>query len=702
MSRDEYLQKANEGFIKDTLKKGWEKLKSLFSIGMKKVKGFITIFDSNGNVFPVVSPCAVIDKFSGSDAVEVYAPKALSDLTIQAGGNGCEEIAHVEHSDEYFEDAPEGSREYENFLSIRQHFGRGVSESWEGVVRDRNKYTEDSEGLSQGWLKLNNADFEAIVKKLIDQRVNGEGKVVKTSNGSTIKPYDNILVFGAPGIGKSTIPEMIVNEYNKNVKDGDPSKMISLIKINCGRLKSGDLLMPTPPRAVDIITGIQDDEKTFPTAAKYIDSLSPEENERLKRKLGGINQFKVTDVPKSWFPAYRPVGGEYDEIQRDMANSGVYTDDDGKTIKVGNGGIIFLDELLRAEPDIFHELMNFLFERELEGWKLGSKWAIIACSNRPCDSKKVADTWNDWMDEPAEAERFAIKCLLIPDPESWMNYERKSWKEEDFGKIDILFDFIFEKSSRIKLGDDREEYPRWISQVSKTNLGVDSNQSGLSLSPRMWDKIINRIKDKMTEEGINNILKMTEKQLRSACEGSMDPNLLPVFLDWFEQHKNRVDINLIMDDPTFIKLKDEDINDSVRANTVIDSVITGIKDEFGDNKDALTDEKLANIAAWIGINFHGDIEYAIKFVRFIGDEFFDGLYGTTKFIETMYTINAAYPQSDLYDDIDRYENRAKDPWPEDSLERIKEKMRKFFPWRIKGDEILFYGKAKAPKRKEVE
>ena len=32
MSRDEYLQKANEGFIKDTIKNGWEKATSFFKL----------------------------------------------------------------------------------------------------------------------------------------------------------------------------------------------------------------------------------------------------------------------------------------------------------------------------------------------------------------------------------------------------------------------------------------------------------------------------------------------------------------------------------------------------------------------------------------------------------------------------------------------------------------------------------------------
>ena len=75
MSRDEYLQKMDEGFFKDrvapAIKKGWEAVKSAFKIGMAKIRDFIAIFDNEGKVLPVVSPQAVIDKFSNVKGVDV-------------------------------------------------------------------------------------------------------------------------------------------------------------------------------------------------------------------------------------------------------------------------------------------------------------------------------------------------------------------------------------------------------------------------------------------------------------------------------------------------------------------------------------------------------------------------------------------------------------------------------------------------------
>ena len=703
MSRDEYLHNVKEGFIGDKIKKGWEKLKSMFKIGMKKVKDFIAIFDSSGKVLPIVSPCAVIDKFSGSDAVEVYAPKALSELTIQAGGNGCDERAPEDSSNEDYEDAPEGSLEYNNFLSISQHFGGSVSESWEGVVRDRNSYTSDEEGFSESLDTLTYDMFEKFINELLDERIKGKGKSTKYGDGTVTDPYKNILVFGCPGIGKSTIPNAVIKKYNENVAGGDPSKMVSLIKINCGRLNPGDLLMPTPPKAVDILGEIKIDKATFPNANEYLDSLTPEENEQLQKKVENSAQFLVTDAPKSWLPAYKPVGGKFDEIQDDKANSGIYRDKEGNTIKVGNGGIILLDELLRAPAEIFHELMNFLLERELEGWTLGSKWAIIACSNRPCDSKRVMQTWTDWEDEPAEKSRFAMKFLLIPEPESWKEYERSKWSKEGLGDIDIIFDFIFDKSSRVK-----GEYPRWISQVSKSKQSPDSIQS-TPVEPRQWSETINAIKKYMKDNEINNILKLTPEQLDEAIYGKIDKNLRPEFVEWFRDHREKIDIDMIMDDPTYLKLDKEIVNDVVKVNNIIDNIVTELSDRYKEDSSGLTDEKMANIVTWIGRNFPGNVEHLLKFMMAVSSNkgVWEGIYGTSKSIKTQWTIRAAYPEQDLEKEVKNRENKKlengeKSPnaWPEGSLDEIKEIMRKYFPWRIKGDEIRFYDKFEAPDTKD--
>ena len=706
MNRDEYLQKTNEGFITNNIKKGWEKIKSLFKIGMKKVKDFLAIFDNEGNVLPIVSPCAVIDKFSGSDAVEVYAPKELSQLTIEAGGNGCEEHAPEDTSEGDYEDAPEGSLEYDNFLSIRDMIGGKISESWEGVLKDRNSYTTDDEGFSDSLDSITYDKFEKLINDLLDERISGKNGSTKYGDGTVTEPYKNILVFGCPGIGKSTIPNMVIKKYNENVANGDPSKMVSLIKINCGRLNPGDLLMPTPPKAVDIIADITGDKEVFPNSNEYLDSLSSEESELLQKKIDNSAQYLVTDAPKSWLPAYKAVGGKFDEVQDARANSGIYKDKNGNTIRVGNGGIILLDELLRAPAEIFHELMNFLLERELEGWTLGSKWAIIACSNRPCDSRRVQETWDDWEEEPAEKERFAIKYLLIPEPESWMEYERKKWGEEGLGKIDIIFDFIFDKSSKIG-----QEYPRWISQVPASKKSKESAQS-TPVSPRQWSETINSIKKYMKDNHINNILKLTPEQLDEAITGVIDKNLRPEFVMWFEDHCKRIDINMSIEEPTYFKLDDEVINDVKQSKAIINNLSTEIIEKFKDDPSKLDDDKLANIVIWMARNFKNDMRITFDFLEELISHIFKDQsdFAIVKYHKTMMMVEAAFPMNNnvnargeketFEDGINYCINRKTDTWPADSMDIIKGYMKEYFPWRIDGDKIKFYDDVDTFKNKE--
>ena len=428
MSRDEYIQKVNEGFIKDTIKKGWNKVKSFFGILFGKIKDFIAVFDSEGNILPVVSPMAVIDKFSGSNAVQVYASKDLSDAVVTAGGKGCEERAPLMDDNEIYEgDAEKGSPEYNNFLRFasvvkesmnQEDAGENVNESWDEVVKERVPYGNDPERNREMSVfeEINMEDFEEILKDMIDRRITFADDLSDEEKGR------NILVFGAPGIGKSTIPNMVIKKYNESV-NYDPSKMISLININCSLLKSGDLLMPTMPKPVDVLDAIEQYGQTFKDETNRIEAMSDEEKNGLIKTMKINTQYKADDTPKSWLPAFKPTGNDdADAAYGAWANGGIYQVSENEFVKTGNGGIIIFDELLRADDDVFGDLMNFLLFRRLHEYVLGSKWVIIACSNRPCDDDEIAEAWDSWNNSIAKKDRYAKFFQLIPDPASWKKW----------------------------------------------------------------------------------------------------------------------------------------------------------------------------------------------------------------------------------------------------------------------------------------
>ena len=700
MSRDEYLHSVEEGFIKDTIKRGWEKVKSFFKLGYKKIKDFIAVIDEAGNVLPVVSFSATIDRIADMTGVDVFAPSMISDLVVEAGGNGCEEKAPLREDNEIYNYGPDGREEYiqwlkdkkfmdepeyKNMMTLTKMLGEsaGVSdeelnklfESWDGVKDARVTLVDNKEleGLDQ----INADEFAEILNTKINDWSVRRGKArVRVVNGiekvGKVKP--NIFVFGAPGIGKSTIPNAVVEKYNKDIDK--PEDMISIISINCANLKAGDFMMPTMPREVNITHEIEDFKDAFPQASAAIEELTPKQKEELENVIYHSNQFKATDAPKTWLPSYRKTGNDFiDNLLNDAANGGVY-DKDGKSIKVGGGGIILFDEFLRADADIFGELMTFLLERKLNGWVLGDRWTIIACSNRPQDDGKVADRWAEWFG--AARDRWGKMVQLIPDPEDWKKWARSKGCDE------LLLDFIFEDSDESMSG---AEYARWHSMVTN---GAGDSQQVKPITPRTWECVFTEFNDYEIEHDYDDLSEMTMEEIEKILKGSFDENFKHEIMDWLEDHKDNIDLEKVMNNPEEVYMPRQFINDPAKALILIQSLYKDFAMKYRKDIDGFTDEQLANICLWLGNNYKDD------FVQVYG--FMDKLTKTilkdksehniNNYIKTMQVLMAGYPLKGFEDDVEYGEQNQN--WPEGSLEIIKDLMRKYFPWRIDGDKINYF------------
>ena len=713
MSRDEYLQSVEEGFIKDTLRKGWDKLKSMFKIGMKKIRNFIAIFDSDGNVFPVVSPQAVIDKFSDSNGVKVYAPSAMSDSVVAAGGNGCESTASHIDDDGIYNYGPDGkefsrwmkegkykdSQEYKNLMSmpsiIKEHYNctdeeareifedmfdpdQLLDESWDGIVKSRVGYVD--KGELSGLREINTKEFDRILTKMIDERITNGGKTIVRADGKVGRPSRNVLVFGAPGIGKSTIPNQVIDRYNEAAGD-DPSKQITLISINCSLISEGDFMMPTMPKENDIMTSIKKFSKAFPQSAEYLEGIDDEQAADIAQTIAASGQFKSSDAPKSWLPSYKPTGDKKIDIMLDTyANGGVYEDKEGYTRKTGNGGIILFDEFLRANASVFSQLMNFFLERRLQDWKLGSKWVIVACSNRPCDDGEVSRVWKDWNDSPASKDRQERMYQLVPNPEMWKNWIRTKGVDE------LLLDFIFEKDSM-----SGDEYPRWHSAVRR---GSGDSKQVKPIFPRTWEAAFNAINNFELDNDLDDISEMTTDQIEECIGGIFDVDFVAEITTWLRDHMNKVDLDAIMKDPKSVYLPKKFVNDSAQAGILVQNLLKEFEARFKEHPEDCSDDELANIIAWLGINYRGDMVAIQNFMEELVKNVFKdkGENRLAKYVKAFQTLEAAYPTRDIEDDIKYYESLPEDsyPWPEGSLEIIKGIMREYFPWRLNGDKIKYY------------
>lgn len=713
MSRDEYLQKANEGFIKDTIKKGWEKAKSFFKVCMRKIKNFIAIFDSEGHLLPVVSPQAVMDNFAGSSAVKVLGTNALNDSVTEAGGKINKSAPTFDEG--VYDEGPDGdeffdwklnkeyknSIEYKNFMSIpsiiKEHYNYSdeefekLNEAWKNVADARVSYGGKTKGLSKV-TAIDVNKFEKKINRLITDWSINSGKSTIMVNGEKVnigKPMRNMLVFGAPGVGKSTVPQMVVDKFNRNAAKGDKSQMISLISIDCSLIDAGGFMMPTMPKENDILRTINDFSDSFPESGEYFNKLTKDEQEKVAATIENSGQFKSSDAPKYWLPSYRYTGNdEIDKILDDYSNGGVYTDEDGRSYKTGGGGIILFDEFLRCDPDVFKQLMNFLLKRELNGWKLGSKWAIMACSNRPCDDAGVEEVWNSWSAMPASKDRWSEFYQLIPDPESWKKWARKKGCDE------LILEFIFDDNDK-SAKDANGEYVRWHTMVRDAS--EDAEQVA-TISPRRWEDVFSKLGRakimKSREEGreISDISELSLDEIQEELEGVLDKDFITVFIDWLETNMDKINLDAVMKDPKSVYLPKKYVNDPAGSQVLIRKLSKDIQARYKDNPGDCTDEQLANIAIWLGMNYKEDV-YAIQnFIEELVDNVFKNKseFRILKYIKMWQVITAAYPPKDIYDNIKTYESRSDHPWPKNSIEIVKDLMREYFPWRIDGDKIKYY------------
>lgn len=211
-----------------------------------------------------------------------------------------------------------------------------------------------------------------------------------------------VMIWGAPGIGKTQIVQAVLKEMDEKL--GGQRR---LIDVQTSKMAPDDWALP----------------------AIYQSSTG---------------EMAAQDIPKNWLPVYKPVADKEENAKRDeAANQGV-------------GGLLFFDELSRAAPSVQNTCLKIMDEKIIGDQKLGSKWAVIAASNRTED-----DPDSDISFGKALGNRFT-QINYVPD--------FKSWKEWAIDKIDSrILDFL----------EFNQEY--------FYNMEDDPEQS-IFASPRSWDE----------------------------------------------------------------------------------------------------------------------------------------------------------------------------------------------------------------------
>lgn len=403
----------NEGLLDKTKKfisKGVNKIKNAFkSFGLKVNDYFVSFFGKDGEL-PVMNPYTSLNYISTGKVPGVTAYSPVRNEYVN--DNVPTEAKPIE-SDEYYP-LEWSDREKENYKTLLEIVNEGFNEAdYEDSLNEGQRV---GMGKEHGGIRdSRDVDSKGLKFRLQKHILTGNPDDV----GAGQKPNNPILIWGAPGIGKSTIPNAVIEEFNEINKRTDPQHKKSLFVVECGDLTTDGFAIPIPKRE-----RMDDLLKTRPSWKKHAEELGMTEDD-----LRTIIVNRAVDIPKTWVPCYPVIEGPEGEMLRDIANGNVVEvrDEDGKTRSEErcDGGILLFDEFLRADPQVFRILMQVFNNRTVQQkYKVGNKWSFIVCSNRPNDDEEVEQ--NASRLTPALGSRFAAQYNFIPDFNDWRKWAEKT------------------------------------------------------------------------------------------------------------------------------------------------------------------------------------------------------------------------------------------------------------------------------------
>ena len=224
-------------------------------------------------------------------------------------------------------------------------------------------------------VKLHTEDPEAKYNIIVDD------DELKAEIKMSLLDHDlaRLMIWGAPGIGKTAILMNVLEEMRKD--------------------------FPNYRLIVKTLSNETPDNFTLP---KYIDVEGQE---------------FATDVPKTWLPVYKPTGDPVEDKKLDA---------------LCGEGLLFVDELSRATPQVLNVVLPLVNEGIFNGYKLGSGWTIICATNRAEDEmagqssignalanrftqlhyEPTIHTWRKWADKQKFMSPLLLQWLSMPESEN--------------------------------------------------------------------------------------------------------------------------------------------------------------------------------------------------------------------------------------------------------------------------------------------
>lgn len=493
--------------LNEGLKDKFGKVKNIISKGIDKVKNFIkgmtvklndyfvTFFDDKGKVLPVMSPYTALNYISAGNVpgVTVYSTVkneyVNKDVSTSNSYDGLDDTGYYP--------AEFSERERENYKTFMEF----LNESY--------KVDENSENLNEGRVGMA-AEYGGIsIEDDIDSKSLKEilKAHILTGNPSDNKDYASnpLLIWGAPGIGKTTIPKAVIEAFNEEDKRTDPKHKKSVFVVECGDLTTDGFAIPVPNKKnlSKILSG-------RPDMAEYAKKLGLSEED-----IAEMYVVSSEDIPKFWIPCYPLTNTPEAKILRELANGQVVKtrDSEGNDIleERCDGGILMFDEFLRADQNVFKILMQIFNTRMIQQrFKIGDKWSIIACSNRPNDDVEVE--MNRDRLGGAAGSRFAAQYNFVPNFPDW-----KKWAEKSG---------LFNEATLAFLTSDEEggEYINWH---------YTSNNEGdtIHANPRSWTNLMISLRNLYGKNWINTA-DFGEQKFVATVKGAVGKIIGKKYINW--------------------------------------------------------------------------------------------------------------------------------------------------------------------------
>lgn len=355
----ECINDSKEYIIDEGLKDVFNSIKSKFSKVWQYLKGivvkvghYILPVNDEGNIIPAITPLTAGSAYEGGaidkSSTFVHMDKEGAKIT------GCKNN---------FDDA----------LKLYGEFAKGNSLKYYKSIRESVDELNPDKIINE--VRLQNQDPEAKYNVIVDNDMLRKRIKMAITN----KKLARLMIWGAPGIGKTAILMNVLDEMKSE-------------------FSNYELIVKT-------LSNETPDNFTLP---KYVD-------------VNGTTMAE--DVPKTWLPVYKPSGDPAIDAKRD--------DLCGK-------GLLFIDELSRATPQVLNVVLPLINEGIINGYKLGSGWTIIVASNRAEDEmsgqsdignalsnrfaqvyyEPTVNTWKTWAEKQNFISPLLISWLSMPASEN--------------------------------------------------------------------------------------------------------------------------------------------------------------------------------------------------------------------------------------------------------------------------------------------